>query len=70
MRKLVEFLGRLGVVEGLTFRAVIEDGVGPVLVPNPRPTRAQVNTTPAPSHRAARRRVSGRWVAKPLYVAW
>jgi hypothetical protein len=49
MRKLLQKLLQIGIVEGITFRCVIEDGVGPVLVPNPTPNRMQVQAVPAPS---------------------
>lgn len=72
LQKLIKFLARLGVVDDMTFRARVEDGVGIFLEPNPRPTRSNLNTvpTPAPARRKVARRASGRWVAKPLHVSW
>lgn len=72
LRKLFDALMRLGVTDGVTFRAVPEDGVGVFLEPNPRPTRQQVNVVPAmpPAPRKVTRRASGRWTAKPLHVTW
>lgn len=69
MNKIVEFLMRLGVVDGITFRCEIEDGVGPVLTPNPRITRMSPRAVPAVARRIARR-ASGRWTAKPLHFTW
>lgn len=69
LQKLVDFLMRLGTAEGITFRAVPEDGVGIFLEPNPRPTRQQINAVPVPRRRTLRR-ASGRWTAKPLHVTW
>lgn len=72
MKKIVDFMMRLGVVEGMTFRCEVEDGVGPVLTPNPRPTRMQPAAVPEPTRPVRRRqsRASGAWTAKPLHVIW
>lgn len=71
MQKIFNFLSRLGVVDGITFRARVEDGVGVFLEPNPRVNRMQPNATelPAPGRRTARR-ASGRWTAKALHILW
>lgn len=60
---------RLGVVEGMTFRTVIEDGVGVFIVPNPKPNRTNPQAVPTPRRRLLRRS-SGDWSAKPLHVTW
>lgn len=71
LQKLIKFLLRLGVVDGVTFRAVPEDGVGLFLEPNPRPNRMNPQAVAMPDGRVKpRRRVSGRWTAKPLHIIW
>lgn len=70
MHKMIQFLARLGVTEGLTFRARHEDGVGMFIEPNPAPTRQTLNTVPARIARRTLRRASGVWQAKPLHVDW
>lgn len=68
MRKLISFLMRLGVVEGMTFRLLHEDGVGMLVVPNPTPNRVNLNTVKVPSHRPENPDASGDWTAKPLHI--
>jgi hypothetical protein len=69
---MIKFLMNLGVVRGMTFRTIHEEGVGVFIVPNPQVNRMQINAIPAesPPARERNKRVSGRWVAKPLHVCW
>lgn len=68
MSALISLFARLGVTEGITFRAVHEDGVGFVIEPNPAPTRQQPQTLA--NVRRLNRRASGWWVAKPVHIGW
>ncbi len=69
---MIKFIMNLGVIRGMTFRAVVQDGVGVFIVPNPQVNRMQVNAKPAqnPPNRKENKRASGRWVAKPLHICW
>lgn len=66
MQKLIDFLARLGVVDGLTFRARIEDGVGVFIEPNPRPNRINPQAVPGTPERRA---ISGNWTARRVYLS-
>lgn len=66
---MLEFLLNIGVTEGLTFRAVQQEGVGMFIVPNPSPTRTSVHAVPAP-RRKSYCRACGKWSAKLVHVAW
>jgi hypothetical protein len=72
LRKLFNFLTALGTRQGLSFRLVVEDGVGLFLVPNPTPTRQQIGVFEVPprSQRCGVRKASGKWVAKRVRAGW
>lgn len=68
----------LGTTEGMTFRCMIEDGVGPIIEPNPQPTRMQpqaveVKARPAipgkSSKDYSRLHDRGYWKAKPVHFS-
>jgi hypothetical protein len=63
---------QFGIVEGMTFRARFDEGVGLIIEPNPSLNRMACNAVPVPSQapRRIKPRASGRWVAKPVHVPW
>lgn len=68
LKRLFKAIARLGVTSGMTFHTEQEEGVGMFVVPNPRPTRANLNIVPVESSIERRsRRVSGEWRPKLLH---
>lgn len=76
LKSLIHAMLNVGVTQGLTFHAVIEDGVGPVLMPNASPTAMNLNTVESapkpqrkPSAAYSRLHYRGYWVAKSAHFS-
>lgn len=65
LNNVLDMFARLGVVEGMTFRCVQQEGVGMLIEPNPTPNRMSPNAVPVPTRRPAR--ITGDWNAKPYH---